>query len=304
MNVRGKGSDVLASYEFCRQVHRSYGRTYYLATRLLPAWKRRHVHALYGFTRYTDEIVDRLDGPRPVDRVAPLRVWRDRFTAALDGVPDDHPILPAVLHTIAVFRLDRRDFDAFLGSMEMDLTVTGYPTYEDLMKYMDGSAGAIGTMMLPILGAVDEAAAREPARQRGIAFQLTNFIRDVAEDLDRGRTYLPAKDLAEFGVMPDDLRARRATPAVRDLIAFEVDRARAHYAFAAAGIPMLAPSSQACIRTAFHAYGAILDEVVRHGYDVFRCRATVSASRKAGLAMRSLLARPGAPIRGLPGEPR
>ena len=295
---------LLESYAFCRDVHRTFGRTYYLATRLLPRWKRRHVHALYGFTRYTDEIVDRLDAARPEDRVARLRRWRAQFFAALDGAPVAQPILPAVRHTMAAFRLDPADFEAFLASMEMDLTVTEYPTYDDLLEYMEGSAAAIGTMMLPILGAVDVAAAREPARQLGFAFQLTNFIRDVGEDLDRGRVYLPGKDLAEFGVTPDDLRARQATRAVRELIEYEVERARAHYAFGAVGLPMLDASSQPCIRTAFRAYGAILDEVVRQGYDVFGRRAAVAPARKAGLAVRSLLTPPRSPVRRLPGEPR
>jgi phytoene synthase len=291
-----------ASYEFCRAVHRTHGRTYYLATRLLPAWKRRHVHALYGFTRYTDDIVDRLDTAPTETRVAALRHWHRRFTAALDGAPTSHPVLPAVIHTIAVFDLDQADFDAFLRSMAMDLTVTEYPTYDDLLEYMEGSAAAIGTMMLPILGAADVAAAREPARQLGLAFQLTNFIRDVGEDLDRGRIYLPLKDLAEFGVSPEDLRARQATRAVRALLAFEVDRARAHYAAAAAGIPLLHPGSQACIRAAYRAYGAILDEVIRADYDVFARRATVPLPRKLALAATSLLTPPGRPMRVIPGS--
>ncbi|GAB3818742.1 hypothetical protein GCM10027605_71840 [Micromonospora zhanjiangensis] len=122
----------------------------------------------------------------------------------------DDPLLPAVLHTIAVFDLDRADFAAFLRSMAMDLTVGSYAGYDDLLDYMEGSAAVIGTMMLPILGSSDPAAAREPARQLGFAFQLTNFIRDVAEDLDRGRTYLPDEDLAAFGVTRDDLVAAAA----------------------------------------------------------------------------------------------
>jgi 15-cis-phytoene synthase len=291
---------LVASYERCRALNRAYGKTYYLATRLLPRWKRRHVHALYGFTRYTDNIVDSAGGD---DAAARLRDWADRFTAALDGAPVDDPVLPAVLHTIAVFDLDRANFVAFLRSMEMDLTVAEYATYDDLLGYMAGSAAAIGSMMLPILGASDPAAARGPARQLGFAFQLTNFIRDVAEDLDLGRIYLPLKDLAEFGVTPDDLHARRATRPVRELIAFEVERARDHYALAAPGIPMLAPTSQACIRTAFRLYGGILDEVARADYDVFSRRATVPNRRRlAGLAA-SLFTRPGRPVR-LPGEAR
>ena len=294
---------LAASYEFCRRLHRAHGRTYYLATRLLPAWKRRHVHALYGFTRYTDDIVDRLDGAAPAAKVEALRRWRQRFAAALAGAQPDRQVIRAVIHTIAVYHLDHADFDAFFRSMEMDLTVTEYDAYDDLLEYMEGSAAAIGTMMLPILGASDLAAAREPARQLGFAFQLTNFIRDVAEDLDRGRIYLPLKDLAEHGVTPEDLRARRATEPVRALIAYEIGRAREHYAAAAPGIDMLEPSSRACVRAAYLAYGGILDEVVRAGYDVFARRATVPTHRKLAVVAASLVTPPGRGIT-VPGRPR
>ncbi|ROT33803.1 phytoene/squalene synthase family protein [Micromonospora sp. HM5-17] len=300
--------DSLAvSYQRCRELHRRHGRTYYLATRLLPAWKQRHVHALYGFTRYADEIVDRTEELPPAARAARLADWSERFLAGLAGDPVDDPLLPAVLHTIAVFDLDREDFAAFLRSMAMDLTVTDYPSYADLLDYMAGSAAAIGTMMLPILGSTDPAAAREPARQLGFAFQLTNFIRDVAEDLGRGRVYLPAADLAEFGVTRADLveaaSRRAATPPIRRLIAYEVARARAHYAAAAPGIALLAPRSQACIRAAYVLYGGILDEVVAAGYDVFARRAVVPGHRRAAVVARSLLTPPGAPV-VVPGAPR
>jgi phytoene synthase len=293
-------TDLSAAYERCRELHRRHGRTYYLATRLLPAWKRRHVHALYGFTRYADEIVDQTEALPPAERAARLDAWSDRFLAGLRGEPVDDPLLPAVLHTIAVFDLDLDDFASFLRSMAMDLTVTHYPTYDDLLDYMEGSAAVIGTMMLPILGSTDPAAAREPARQLGLAFQLTNFIRDVAEDLDRGRTYLPDEDLARFGVTRADLeRARaeeRSTPAIRDLIRYECEQARVHYRQAAPGIPLLHPASQACMRTAYRLYGGILDEVAAADFDVFVRRATVPNRRRAAVALRSILTRPGTPI--------
>ncbi|GAB3187281.1 phytoene synthase [Micromonospora palomenae] len=293
-------TDLTAAYARCQELHRQHGRTYYLATRLLPAWKRRHVHALYGFTRYADEIVDRTEELPPADRAARLDEWSSQFIAGLHGEPVDDPLLPAVLHTIAVFDLDRADFASFLRSMVMDLTVLSYPTYDDLLDYMEGSAAVIGTMMLPILGSSDPAAAREPARQLGFAFQLTNFIRDVAEDLDRGRTYLPDEDLAKFGVTRDDLLAAkeqaRTTPRIRDLIEYEVSRAQAHYEAAAPGITLLSPASQACMRTAYALYGGILDEVAAQGYDVFVRRALVPQRRRLAVAARALLTPTGSPV--------
>src|SRR4051794_22242387 len=164
-------SDILAaSYEYCRTLHRVHGRTYYLATRLLPGWKRPHVHALYGFTRYADEIVDSTDALPTADRARQLAEWSHRFLTGLGGAPVDDPILPAVLHTIDAFDLDRTDFATFLASMAMDLDVTEYPDYPALLSYMEGSAAVIGTMMLPILDPTDPELAREPARQLGFAF--------------------------------------------------------------------------------------------------------------------------------------
>jgi phytoene synthase len=161
---------------------------------------------------------------------------------------------------------------------------------------MEGSAAVIGTMMLPILGSSDLAAAREPARQLGLAFQLTNFIRDVAEDLDRGRTYLPDEHLAMFDVTRADLEERRSTPKIKALIAYEVGQAREHYALAAPGIPLLNAGSQACMRTAYRLYGGILDEVIAADYDVFSARATVPNRRRAAVAIQSLLTRTGTPV--------
>jgi phytoene synthase len=189
--------------------------------------------------------------------------------------------------------------------MAMDLTVAEYADYDATLAYMEGSAAVIGTMMLPILDPADPAAAREPARQLGLAFQLTNFIRDVGEDLDRGRVYLPQADLARFGLSPEDLREswrrREATPAVRELVAFEIGRARRHYAAAAPGIPMLAGSSQPCIRAAYAIYGGILDEIEAADHDVFARRAVVPTGRRLRLLAKSFLAAPSAPV-ALPRE--
>lgn len=284
------------SYERCRVLHKRHGRTYYLATHLLPAWKRRHVHALYGFARYADEIVDRFDGATPAQRAAHLHAWALAFTAGLAGAPVDDPVLPAVLHTIAVFDLDRADFTLFLRSMAMDLTVTGYSTYADLLDYMEGSAAVIGAMMLPILGTRDRAAALRPARELGRAFQLTNFVRDIGEDIHRGRVYLPQDDLDRFGVSRADLveaaRLGRASEAIGRLVAFEVDRARVHYRAAEAGIALLDVGSRGCIRTAFLLYRGILDEIANADHDVFRRRVVVPRRRRIAVAARCMLFSP------------
>lgn len=296
-------SRLAEAYEYSRELHRRHGRSYYLATRMLPPWKRRHVHALYGFTRSADDIVDAMDGATPAERARRLDQWAATFLAGLRGVPVDDPLLPAVLHTIAVWQLDPVDFEKFLRSMTMDLSVTDYPTYDDLLEYMEGSAAVVGTMMLPILEPADLAAAREPARQLGIAFQLTNFIRDVREDLERGRVYLPDRDLGRFGVTRQALLeavARGVTPPeVIALIRYQVDRAREHYAAALPGIALLRGASRACIRTAYRVYGGILDEVVRARYDVLHRRVAVPGARRLALAARGVAG--GTP--GLPGDP-
>jgi 15-cis-phytoene synthase len=281
------------SYARCRDLHRRHGRTYYLATKLLPAWKRPHVHALYGFARYADEIVDSLDDTSVAARKAALDKWGAAFLAGLDGAPIDDPLLPAVLHTIERFRLNRGDFALFLRSMAMDLTVSSYPTYAALIDYMEGSAAVIGAMMLPILGASDLVAADPAARELGRAFQLTNFIRDVGEDFQRGRIYLPQADLGVFGVTSDDLalavQSRKASEPIRKLIAFEVARAREHYQAALPGIVLLDARSRGCIRTAYRLYQGILDEIEQAGGDVFVRRAVVPRRRQVTVAAVSML---------------
>jgi 15-cis-phytoene synthase len=298
-----------AAYDRCRDLHRQHGRTYFLATRLLPKWKRPHVHALYGFTRYTDDLVDTFDADGglgstgdPAGRAARLEMWAGRFRAGLSdpGSVADDPILPAVLHTIARFELELRDFDAFLASMRMDLSVARYRDYDELLTYMEGSAAVIGTMMLPILlarpGAMPNAAvvasARESARQLGFAFQLTNFVRDVGEDLRRGRVYLPQADLERFSVTLEDLAAPTAGANLKRLIAFESSRAAEHYRAAQSGIALLPPRSRLCIRLAHSIYGGILGEVERADYDVLVRRAQVPGRRKAWAAIRVASGRP------------
>jgi phytoene synthase len=270
------------SYALCARLNRRHGSTYYWSTYALPRIKRHHVHALYGFCRHADDIVDDL-GPTPVDvRAKALDDLGERLFADLARGSSDDPVLKAVVHTVRAFAIDPDCFRRFLASMAMDLTVTSYETWGDLCGYMDGSAAVIGEMMLPILEPLDERAVRH-ARDLGDAFQLTNFLRDVAEDLDRGRVYLPQEDLRRFGADP---RARRVTPAWVELMRFEIARCRRLYISADLGIGMLPPRSARCVRVARLLYSRILDVIEQRGYDVFSERARVPAWEKLALVAR------------------
>jgi phytoene synthase len=268
------------SFRCCRQLNRRNGTTYYWSTMVLPAVKRPHVHALYAFCRYADDIVDDL-GPAPTAvRAKALADFGDRFFADLDAGRSTDPVLKGVVHTVRAFAIPPDCFQRFLRSMTMDLTINRYETYADLGGYMDGSAAVIGEMMLPILEPDDPGAARPHARDLGDAFQLTNFLRDVGEDLDRGRVYLPQEDLRRFGADP---WARRVTPEWRALMRFEIERVRALYASADLGIALLPPRSARCIGAARRLYAEIIDVIEARDYDVFSQRARVPGWRKAAV---------------------
>jgi 15-cis-phytoene synthase len=283
-----------AGYELCRRLNAKNGKTYYLAALLLPAAKRPYVHALYGFARYADDIVDDTDTAHRIER---FENWSAAFTADLELGTSSDLVCRAVIDTIECWDIPREYFTDFLGAMRTDLAVTSYATFSDLAKYMWGSAAVIGLQMLPILGRADASMpwdAIEPyAADLGMAFQLTNFLRDIAEDLDRGRVYLPQDSLHAFGV--DASRLRRAArfgavdDPIRNLLAAEIARARDFYRHAAPGVDLVHPTSRDCLRAAFTLYGGILDEIERADYNVFRTRATVPVSRRAGVAARGFI---------------
>lgn len=292
-----------ASYERCRRINAAHGKTYYLATLLLPPDRRPYVHALYGFARYADEIVDDLDSTlTDAQKAAWLGGWGDRMLDALDRGGSDHPVGRAVVDTVRRWDIPRSHFADFLAAMRQDLTVTEYPTYADLSAYMWGSAAVIGLQMLPILGSVCEPAIAQPyAIDLGLAFQLSNFIRDVGEDLCRGRIYLPAEDLAAFGVDREHLSRGVVDGPVRRLLAFEIARTREIYRSAVPGLRLLHPTSRACVRTAVTLYSRILDEVERADYQVLRHRVSVGTARRLraaapGLASAVLSRRAAGPL--------
>jgi phytoene synthase len=283
-----------AAYATCRALNAAHGRTYFLATRLLPAARRPAVHALYGFARYADEIVDDLGDDRPAaEKAAQLDGLTVDMEAALDGAPTTVPVLAALADTTTRHGIDRKHFADFMVSMQMDTTVADYATFDDLAVYVHGSAAVIGLQMLPILGTRVPREEAEPyAAALGVAFQLTNFLRDVGEDLDRGRVYLPLHELGAFGVDRDLLawcrRTRRSDPRVRRALAYLVAHTRGTYRRAEPGIDMLEPVSRACVGCAFTLYRGILDEIEAAGYDVLSRRVAVPNRRRAAVAVPGL----------------
>jgi phytoene synthase len=272
------------SYSECKRLNALHGKTYYLATLLLPKAKRPFVHALYGFARFADEIVDDLASTlSPQEKADALSKWSTKVLDDLrDGTSQD-PIGRALVDTAKRFDIPHQHFVDFLHSMAMDLTITQYQSYDDLLEYVYGSAAVIGLEMVPVLGYSDPQAF-ESAKKLGIAFQLANFIRDIGEDLDRGRVYLPLDELAEYGVTRETLEERKLTPELIAALKFQIARVRQLQREAEPGIELLDKASRPCIRAASELYCGIVDEVEAIGYNVFQKRAKTSSLRRARVA--------------------
>ncbi|MFE7741710.1 phytoene/squalene synthase family protein [Nocardia sp. NPDC057455] len=270
------------SYRVCREINARDGKTFFLATRLLAPDQRPAVHALYGFARRADDILDAFDPhSSTADRAARLDGLARQFEAGDTG---GDPVSAAVLHTAETYGIPNYLFSAFLASMRMDLSVTDYPDRAALDSYVYGSAEVIGLQLLPVLGTTDSAAAAPYAAALGKAFQLTNFLRDVDEDLARNRVYLPADELAAHGVDRELLfwcrQHRRVEPRVRRALAAQHAITRKVYEYALAGIELLAPRSRPCVTTAATLYAEILDRIEAADFEVFGRRARVGTGRR------------------------
>lgn len=277
------------SYLECRRLNAEHGKTYFLATRLLPLAKRPYVHALYGFARYADEIVDDLSSAlSPEEKRQWLTQWSEGILADIGAGRSNDAIGMALIDTINRWQIPHQYFEAFLHSMAMDLTITEYNTYEALSEYVYGSAAVIGLEMVHILGVTKPELLEETlvgAKKLGIAFQLANFIRDVGEDLQRGRIYLPLDELQAFGIDRDALRNRVVTSQLKAALAFQIDRVRELQREAEATIGNLTPESQGCIKAASELYCGIVDEVEKIDYQVFTKRAKTSTFRRLKVAL-------------------
>lgn len=283
--------DVGAAYAACRAINAQHGRSFYRATSLLPPRRRPHVWALYAMARRSDDIVDH--PAAGADPAIVLQQWESAVQAAVHGeAAADDPVLVAVRHTVTTYDIEPKLFGEFFASMHADLTTSTYDTWDDLRGYMRGSAAAIGEMTAPILGSGP--GGLPFAAALGEAFQLTNFIRDVAEDWQRGRIYLPLEDMRACGLDRDELgtcvATGRSSAALRRLITLEIRRARELYAAAAPGLREVDPACRPCLHAAVGLYGAILTDIERRGTEVCQGRVVVSPTRRVLVLSRALAA--------------
>ena len=280
------------SYDLCRRVQRSHSKTYYFSTQLLPEDVRPHVHALYAFMRYADEIVDNPGKTTPEKQLASLEAFEEETLAAVAGEDIPNPVLRAYAATARERSIEPEYISAFMRSMKMDTSVFRYPTYEDLSVYTYGSAAVVGLMMCRVIG-VEDARANPHAEALGVAMQLSNFLRDIREDYSRGRVYLPLDDLNLFRYSEEDLRAGVVDERFTSLMRYEIGRARRLYEFADEGMGYIPRGRRYPVKVARELYAAILDRIEVQGYDVYARRAETSRLGKLRVAAWCAVRDPG-----------
>lgn len=275
-----------SAYEHCREITRREASSFYYGFLLLPPAKRRAIFSAYAFARQCDDIVDSNLPREEAERL--LDLVEDGLKRCLAGEPDG-PVFEALAETVRRYRVPEEYFFDLIAGVRMDLTKRRYATFDDLREYCYRVASTVGLICVEIFGYKRGERAREYAIDLGIALQLTNILRDVAEDGTMGRIYLPGDELEWFGYGEDELLEGQSTPAFRKLIAFQADRARHHYASGRRLLPLLPVRARACVSVMSGIYSSILDEIERNPGVVFRRRVGPSTSQKLALAGRELV---------------
>jgi len=265
------------SYALCGQIARRTGKNFYYSFLVMPRKKRAAMCAIYAFMRRSDDIAD--GAANPAVALDGLRRWREEVDAALNKNDASEPILPALADTVRRYRIPQRYFHELLDGTEMDQTTTRYATFDELYRYCYRVASAVGLVVLPIFGCKDEGALA-PAEACGIAFQLTNILRDVKEDAQMGRVYLPLEDLRRFSVSEDDILNARATPQFLEMMKFEAARAREFYGKARPLLDMIDADSRGTLAVMIAIYGGILHKIEQSNFAVFKERIRLSTAEK------------------------
>jgi phytoene synthase len=283
---------VADSYAYCERLARREAGNFYHAFRLLPRPQRRAMCALYAFMRVADDLSD---GPESIpEKRALLDDWRRRLDWALAGTYT-HRLHAAFHHTVRTYGIPPKYLVDVLDGVGMDLEPVRYDTFTDLYPYCYRVASAVGLACIHVWG-FDRPEAKDFAEAAGIAFQLTNILRDLAEDAARGRVYLPREDLDRFGYTEDQLRRGERNESFRQLMRFEVERARGYYEAAQPLAGLLRPAGRAVFLVMARTYRGLLEAIARRDYDVFSGRVRLSRWHKMWLALRALPVRWGLPV--------
>jgi len=278
--------DLSAAYRHCQALTRREAKNFYYGFMLLPARQRRAIYAAYAFARECDDIVDA--GLPVEDASARLAAQRALLDRCLEGSPDG-PVFTALADAVRRYDIPRDYFYRLIEGVESDLTVRRYATFDDLKRYCYLVASVVGLISIEIFGYKGGEAARGYAADLGIALQLTNILRDVQEDLGRGRVYLPEDELVRFGYKADFLRQGVANEAFQRLMAFQVARAEEYFEEGRMLLPLLPRRARACVGVMAGIYRTILDDIRQRPEAVLRQRVSLSAGQKLALAGRELV---------------
>jgi phytoene synthase len=281
------GPELIASYRSAEAVARSRSNFYYSFV-VLPLEKRRAFCAVYAFMRHCDDISDGDAGTE--ERKKMLRDWRSQLDPAYSGNSSGNPILPAFHDTVRNYSIPLEYFHWIIDGAEMDLITHQYETFDALYKYCFNVASAVGLVCIQIFG-FDEERAKKYAEKCGIAFQLTNILRDIKEDAERGRIYIPTEDLEKFDYSAEELQKGVTDERFRKLMKFETERARGYYAAARKLLPLVEKPSKPALWAMIEIYERILDKIVKRQFDVFRDRVHLAGSEKIGIALKALAMR-------------
>lgn len=274
------------SYRCCREIARERAKNFYYAFMVLPREKRDAMCAVYAFMRYCDDIAD--DPSIEQDKHQMLNKWRASLDDITRGVCTTDGIMPAFCDTVRKFEIPLDYFYQLIDGATLDLEVDRYESFDQLYDYCYKVASVVGLVCIHIFG-FDSPAARKHAEYCGVAFQLTNILRDLGEDASMGRVYIPEEDLWAFGYSRDDLKRRVMDDRFIRLMRFEIDRARCYYDAALPLIPLVHESGRAGLKAMIGIYSSILDKIEQNGYDVFSQRISLSTTEKLAIAARSLL---------------
>jgi phytoene synthase len=278
---------LAASYQFCAEIARREARNFYLAFRLLPAEPKRSMCALYAFLRHTDDLAD--GTLAPAEKTGALNRWRDELQRALAGQEAVWPGLLALADTAASAKISPGLLQQVIDGVSMDVQPRTYANFDELADYCYHVASVVGLCCIRIWGYCSQGGRAERlAESCGLALQLTNILRDVREDAKSGRIYLPQDDMNRFGVGPDELDADRPSRPLRDLLAFEAQRAYEYYDTAKDLVPLVSPVGRPVLLTIMGIYRALLDEIARRDYNVLEARVAIPGWKKAAIAVKAL----------------